>query len=221
MNVADALRIRKSTRAFLDKPVNREKIEKILSSARHAPSGTNAQPWQVAIVTGDKKDELTGGMEKLFRAGDMGGMEYQYYPVKWKNPYKKRRVACGIQLYSTLNIDRKDKEKRYEQWVANYHGFDAPVLLFFFLDQIMKTGSYLDYGMFIQSIMLAAVEEGLATCSQAALGQYPDLIKKALGYDQEIILVCGMAVGYEDKEADINKYRTPREDIDVFCQFFE
>ncbi|MBW1636246.1 MAG: nitroreductase [Deltaproteobacteria bacterium] len=221
MNVTDALRIRKSTRAFRDKPVSREQIEKILSSARHAPSGTNAQPWQVAAVTGDKKDELTSGMEKLFRAGDMGGMDYQYYPVKWKNPYKKRKVECGRQLYSTLNIDRKDKEKRYEQWVSNYHGFDAPVLLFFFLDQIMKTGSYLDYGMFIQSIMLAAVEEGLATCSQAALGQYPELIKEILGYDQEIVLVCGMAVGYEDKEADINKYRTPREDIDVFCQFFE
>jgi len=221
MNVADALKIRKSTRAFLDKPVSRELIEKILSSARHAPSGTNAQPWQVAIVSGSKKDELTSGMEKLFRAGDMGGMDYQYYPVKWKNPFKKRRVICGRQLYSTLKIDRKDKEKRYEQWVANYHGFEAPVLLFFFLDQVMKTGSYLDYGMFIQSIMLAAVEEGLATCPQAALGQYPGLIKELLGYDEEMVLVCGMAVGYEDKEAPVNNYRTEREEITGFCRFYE
>jgi nitroreductase len=221
MNVADALQIRKSTRAFLNKPVSRELIEKILSSARHAPSGTNAQPWQVAIVSGHKKDELTSGMEKLFREGDMGGMDYQYYPVEWKNPYKKRKVICGLQLYSTLKIDRKDKEKRYEQWVANYHGFDAPVLLFFFLDRIMKTGSYLDYGMFIQSIMLAAVEEGLATCPQAALGQYPQLIRELLGYDQEMILVCGMAVGYEDKEAPVNNYRTEREEISNFCHFFE
>jgi len=221
MNVADALRIRKSTRAFLDKPVSRELIEKILSSARHAPSGTNAQPWQVAVVTGRKKNELTSGMEKLFREGDMGGMDYQYYPVEWKNPYKKRRVVCGLQLYSTLKIDRKDKEKRYEQWVANYHGFDAPVLLFFFLDRIMKTGSYLDYGMFIQSIMLAAVEEGLATCPQAALGQYPQLIRELLGYDQEMVLVCGMAVGYEDKEAPVNNYRTEREEISDFCLFFD
>lgn len=221
MNVADALRIRKSTRAFLDKPVSRELIEKVLSSARHAPSGTNAQPWQVAVVTGRKKDELTSGMEKLFREGDMGGMDYQYYPVEWKNPYKKRRVVCGLQLYSTLKIDRKDKEKRYEQWVANYHGFDAPVLLFFFLDQIMKTGSYLDYGMFIQSLMLAAVEEGLATCPQAALGQYPQLIRELLGYDRDMVLVCGMAVGYEDKKAPVNNYRTEREEISDFCRFFE
>ncbi len=220
MNVTDALKIRKSTRAFLDTSVSREQIEKILSSASHAPSGTNAQPWQVAVVTGRKKDELTSGMEKIFREGDMGGMDYQYYPVKWKNPYKKRRVVCGRQLYSTLQIDRKDKEKRYEQWVANYHGFGAPVLLFFFLDPVMKTGSYLDYGMFIQSIMLAAVEEGLATCPQAALGQYPELIKKILGYDQETVLVCGMAVGYEDKEAPVNSYRTPREDVATFSRFF-
>ncbi len=221
MNVTDALKARKSTRAYLDTHVSREKIEKILSAARHAPSGTNAQPWQVAVVTGKKKDELAAGMEKLFRQGDMGKMDYQYYPVKWQEPFKKRKISCGLQLYSTLNIARKDKEKRYEQWVANYKGFGAPVILFFFLDPVMKTGSFLDYGMFIQSIMLAAVEEGMATCAQAALGQYPELIKECLGYDSETILVCGMALGYEAKEAPVNNYRTPREDITVFTSFFD
>ena len=151
----------------------------------------------------------------------MGEMDYQYYPNKWQEPYKARKIACGIQLYATLNIARKDREKRYEQWVANYQGFGAPVILFFFLDPVMKTGSFLDYGMFIQSIMLIALEEGLATCAQAALGQYPDLIKKSLGYDNETILICGMALGYEDKKAPVNNYRTPREDITAFTHFFD
>ncbi len=221
MNIADALKARKSTRAFLETPVSREKIEKILSAASQAPSGTNAQPWQVAVVTGSKKDELTSSMEKIFREGDLGDMDYQYYPLKWQNPYKKRRMTCGIQLYSALEIDRKDKEKRYEQWVANYHGFGAPVILFFFLDPVMETGSFLDYGMFIQSIMLAAVEEGLATCPQISLAQYPKLIKKSLGYKEETILICGMALGYEDKKAPVNNYRTSREDIATFSRFFD
>ena len=221
MNITEALKARKSTRAFLDTPVSRDKIEKILSAASHAPSGTNAQPWQVAVVTGSKKDDLTSSMEKIFREGDLGEMDYQYYPLKWQNPYKKRRMTCGIQLYAALEIDRKDKEKRYEQWVANYHGFGAPVILFFFLDPVMETGSFLDYGMFIQSIMLAAVEEGLATCPQISLTQYPELIKKSLGYKEEILLICGMALGYEDKQALVNNYRTGREDISAFSRFFD
>ncbi len=221
MNTIDALKTRKSTRAYLDTPVPREKIEAVLSAARHAPSGTNAQPWQVAVVSGRQKNELSREMENLFRSGEMGEMDYQYYPLKWPEPFKSRRLACGRQLYSTLNIERKDKEKRYEQWVANYHGFGAPVLLFFFLDPVMQTGSFLDYGMFLQSIMLAAVEEGLATCSQAALGQYPELIKERLGYPMDHILICGMALGYEDKNAPVNNYRTPREELSVFTRFFD
>lgn len=221
MNIIEALKARKSTRAFLDTPVSRDKIEKILSAASHAPSGTNTQPWQVAVVSGRKKDELTSSMDKLFRQGDLGEMDYQYYPLKWKNPYKKRRMTCGIKLYAALEIDRKDKEKRYEQWVANYHGFGAPVILFFFLDPVMETGSFLDYGMFIQSIMLAAVEEGLATCPQISLAQYPELIKEGLGYKEETTLICGMALGYEDKQAPVNNYRTDRENVTTFSRFFD
>jgi nitroreductase len=221
MNVIDALKERKSTRAFLDKQVDREKLVRILQAARHAPSGTNAQPWQVAVVTGRKKLELTEAMVAAFRNEGLGTMDYQYYPLKWHEPYKKRRVACGAQLYSTLKIDRRDRARRLEQWAANYRAFDAPVILFFFLDGAMQKGSYLDYGMFIQSVMLAAVEEGLATCSQAALGQYPQLVKEMLGYSQNTVLLCGMALGYEDKDAPINSYRTPREKVEVFSRFFE
>lgn len=220
MNINEALRERKSVRAYLNKPVVQEKIVRILQTARHAPSGTNAQPWQVAVVTGKKKHELTEAMVASFNKDGIGTMDYTYYPLEWHEPYKKRRVSCGAQLYSALNIERRDKARRLEQWIANYRAFDAPVILFFFLDPVMEKGSFLDYGMFLQSVMLAALEEGLATCPQAALGQYPDLIKEALGYSRGTILICGMALGYEDKEAPVNTYRTPREEVEIFTRFF-
>ena len=134
MNIIEALKKRKSTRAFLNKEVSREQITRILKAARHAPSGTNAQPWEVAVVTGETRKQLTAALVEAFEKDGLGEMDYNYYPVKWKEPFKKRRVVCGTQLYSALKIERKDKARRTEQWVANYRGFDAPVLFFFFLD---------------------------------------------------------------------------------------
>lgn len=221
MNVSNALRERKSTRAFLDKQVDRRIIEHILESASQAPSGTNTQPWQVAIVSGETKTKLQDMLEQAFRSGEKSRMQYQYYPVKWQSPYRDRRLACGLQMYTTLNITRDDKQKQQDQWAGNYRAFDAPVMLFFFLDPVMEKGSFLDYGMFLQSLMLAAVEQGLATCPQAALAEYPDIVKQQLGYSEDIILLCGMSLGYEDKNARVNSYRTPRETVDKFTQFFD
>lgn len=221
MKVSDALKQRKSTRAFLDKPVPRDVITRLLDSARHAPSGTNTQPWEVAVVTGNTRDRLAQKMINEFRSGGKGHMAYNYYPTEWKPPFKTRRVACGLQLYSTLDIKKEDLEKRAAQWEANYNSFGAPVVLYFLMDKIMETGSFMDYGMFIQSIMLAAVEEGLATCPQAALAEYPEIVKSELGYSDDYLVVCGLALGYEDKDALINSYRTPREEVQTFTQFFD
>jgi nitroreductase len=221
MNISQAITNRKSTRAFLNKDVSQAQLTRILEIARYAPSGTNAQPWEVAVVRGKTREQLTTALVEAFRNDGLGEMDYNYYPVKWKERFKKRRVTCGAQLYSALKIERRDKEKRLQQWEANYRGFDAPALLFFFLDSIMEKGSFLDYGMFIQSIMLAAIDEGLATCAQAALGQHPEIIKNTLGYGDNYTLVCGMAIGYEDTTAPQNNYRTEREDIGVFTKFFE
>jgi nitroreductase len=221
MDVTTALKTRKSTRAFLPKAVEQETIERILDAARHAPSGTNTQPWQVAVVSGEKKQALQQQMESAFRSGEKGKMDYQYYPMEWQPPYKDRRRECGLLMYKTLEISREDKQRQLDQWAANYRAFDAPVMLFFFMDPVMETGSFLDYGMFIQSVMLAATEEGLATCPQAALGEYPALVKQALGYPEESILVCGMALGYEDESALINSYRTSREEVASFTRFFD
>ena len=221
MKVSDALQQRKSTRAYLPKEVEDDRILAILEAAKHSPSGVNSQPWMVAVVSGASKKELQTQIEGAFRGGREPQMEYQYYPLSWHEPYKSRRIACGLQLYSTLNITRQDKEARLEQWAANYRAFDAPVMLFFFIDPGMETGSYMDYGMFLQSIMLVALEYGLATCPQAALGEYPDIVKKFLDYPEELVLLGGMALGYEDEDALVNSYRTPREPAETFTRFFK
>lgn len=220
MKVSDALKKRKSTRAFLAKEVERKTIETILEAAGHSPSGVNTQPWQVAVVYGNAKKKLQEKIEAAFRSGAEPAMEFQYYPLKWKEPYKTRRIECGLQLYSTLGIKRQDKERRLEQWAANYRAFDAPVMLFFFMDPGLETGSYMDYGMFMQSLMLAAVEQGLATCPQAALGEYPQIVKDELDYPSDSILLGGMALGYGDEGALVNSYRTPRLKVDDFTRFF-
>lgn len=220
MNVSEALLKRKSTRAFLNRPVETEKIRRILAAARYAPSGVNSQPWQVAVVTGRQKLGLQQRLEQAFRDGVQGHMDYPYYPERWSEPYKSRRKACGLQLYGALGIGRDDVPRQTEQWEANYRAFDAPLMLLFFLDRQMQTGSFIDYGMFLQSVMLMAVEEGLATCPQAALAEYPQIVKEILDYPSESLLLCGMAVGYEDASAPVNGYRTQREEVDAFTRFF-
>lgn len=221
MNVIEALKIRKSTRAYLNKEVEQEKIYTILDAARHAPSGTNTQPWQVAVVKGEAKIKLQAKIEAAFRSGDKGKADYTYYPDEWRQPYAARRKECGLLMYKTLGITREDKERQLNQWAANYRAFDAPVLLLFFLDDVMQTGSYIDYGMFLQSVMLAAVDQGLATCPQASVADYPEIIKADFGYPEDTILLCGMALGYEDKDAVVNSYRTSREEVDSFTRYFD
>jgi len=221
MNVSDALEKRKSVRSYLDKEVEAEKINAILDAARHAPSGVNTQPWQVAVVTGDSKVKLQTKIEETFRGGDRGKADYPYYPIEWKEPYTSRRKECGLLMYKTLEIKREDKERQMDQWAANYRAFDAPVMLLFFMDPDMQAGSYMDYGMFLQSVMLAAVEQGLATCPQASVADYPGIIKAQLDYPEDSILLCGIALGYEDKDALVNSYRTSREEVGAFTKYFK
>jgi len=221
MNILETIKQRKSVRAFLKKNVELEKIRTILDTAKHAPSGVNMQPWQVAVVSGDTKKTIEIQMIEALKNNEPERMGYNYYPLKWEEPYKTRRKETGLLMYSTLNIKREDKEKQFNQWLQNYTAFDAPVVLYFFIDSHLEIGSYLDYGMFLQSIMLTAVELGLSTCTQAALAQYPDIVKKELNIENSKILLCGIALGYEDKEAIINSYRTPRIALDDFVTFHQ
>lgn len=219
MIVSEALKKRKSVRAYLDKEVTKEQIESILNLAKHAPSGVNTQPWKVAVVTGKSKEALQRKLLEAFKNGAERDMDYQYYPLEWKVPYTKRRAACGLQLYQAVDIKKEDKEKRLKQWAANYRSFDAPVMLFFYMDDVMQAGSFLDFGMFLQSLMIASVSEGLATCAQGALAEYSTLVKEALDIPKDTILLCGMALGYEDADAPVNAYRTPRLDLEEFVSF--
>ena len=222
MDISKALLERKSVRAFLSKPVSHDDILKILSHARHAPSGTNTQPWEVAVVTGQKKLELDNLLVKQFRDGNKSQMDYNYYPVEqMPKEMQERRVACGLQMFGALDIKREDKEKRMTQWEKNYTAFGAPVCLYFFANSKLEKGSFMDYGMFLQSIMLMATSMGLASCPQAALAEQPQIVKSVLGYPKDSILVCGMALGYEDTTDIVNSYRTPREEVTNFTKFFD
>ncbi len=219
MKVSEALRQRKSVRAFTNQKVEETLIKEVLTSAGHAPSGVNTQPWHVHVLTGASKQTLQEYIEKEFRNGVKMNMDYQYYPIEWIEPYKSRRRECGLQMYSALNIAREDKQQQQDQWAANYRSFDAPVMMLFSMDKVFETGSYLDFGIFLQSLMLAATEQGLATCPQVALSEYPDIIKPFLGLDKKSQLLCGLAMGYEDIEAVINSYRTSRAPIDDWVHF--
>ena len=221
MNISQALTQRHSVRAFTDQVVNQQQIEQLLTTASQAPSGANTQPWQVAVITGNTKRDLQDRLQHAFKTGLQQQPDYQYYPIEWHLPYLTRRRECGLQLYRSLNIHKGDTERRQAQWAANYRAFDAPVMLLFFMDAAMQTGSYLDYGMFLQSVMLAAMGQGLASCPQAAMAEYPDVIRETLGYPNDKVVICGIALGYEDTAAPVNNYRTPREPTSGFTHYFD
>jgi len=221
MSVINLLKQRKSVRAYLDKKVEKEKITTILEAAKHAPSGVNMQPFDLCVVSGAKKHEIETKMIEAFDNNQKEKMDYQYYPLEWKEPYKSRRKDTGLLMYQTLNIKREDKARQIEQWKQNYHAFGAPVVLYFFMDESLEAGSFLDYGMFLQSIMLVATQLGLGTCPMASLAEFPTIVKEALSVDKQKILLCGIALGYEDTTAAINSYRTPRVALEEFATFYE
>lgn len=221
MKVSQALLNRKSVREFLDKPVTHEQVTAILDAARYSASGTNTQPWQVAVVSGESKRQLDAKLSSAFKDGVVKHMEYNYYPSKLPREMQLRRIDCGMRMYETLQITRQDTDKRLEQWARNYSAFGAPTVLFFFTDRKVEAGSFLDCGMFLKSVMLMATELGLATCTQVSLSEYPTIVKEHLGGYDESILLCGMALGYEDTSAPINNFRTPREEVESIAKFFD
>lgn len=220
MDVTTALTRRSSTRAFLDRPVSDEQVRAVLDAARWAPSGVNIQPWQVAVVRGATKQKLAEALIAA-RAGGPAHPDYQYYPAQWFDPFKERRKQCGLALYQALEIRREDTDRQREAWNNNYRFFGAPVGLLLFLDRRLGQGAWIDMGMFMQSIMLAAQDQGLATCPQASLGEYPDVVRNLLGMDENLALLGGVALGYADPDAAVNRYRTEREPVDAFTRWYE
>ena len=221
MDTLDAMRHRASTRAYLDTPVARGTVEAILDAARWAPSGVNTQPWHVAVVSGEIKERISAALLAARVAKEPERPDYRYYPLQWEEPYKSRRMVCGLAMYKALGIRREDAERRLKTWNLNYSFFGAPVGFFFSLDRALSQGSWVDIGMFIQNVMLAARSFGLATCPQAALVEYPDIVRQHLGTPDSRALVCGMALGYPDLTDAVNQYRTAREPVANFTQWYE
>ena len=221
MDVIQAISQRASTRAFLARDVSRDTVDAVLDAARWAPSGVNTQPWHVMAVTGTTKHRIGEAIVAARADGAEPDPDYRYYPTRWSEPYKTRRFECGMALYGALDIQREDKQRRLEVWEANYRFFDAPVGLLFFLDRDLEQGSWVDMGMFIQNVMLAAIGHGLATCPQASLAEFPNLIRKILGLPDNLALVCGMSMGYADTDAPVNQYRTSREPVSSFRRWYD
>ena len=214
--VKDAITSRKSTRAFLPTPIDQALLDELLAVAGTAPSGSNVQPWNVHVVSGAARDRLSAALLAAHESGQTSAREYQYYPLNWRSPYIERRRATGWGLYNLLGIGKGDREASSRQHGRNYEFFDAPVALIFTIDNDLQTGSWLDYGMFLQNIMIAARGYGLHTCPQAAMANYPEIIKQHLGIADDKIVVCGISIGYEDTGNPVNEFQPGRMPLNEF-----
>ena len=226
--VDHAIETRQSMREFLPAPVPRDIMVHLLELASRAPSGTNTQPWKAYVLQGASKDSL---VEKVCRAHDAlrenpalaseYKEEYDYYPEKWVSPYIDRRRENGWGLYGLLGITKGDKDKMHAQHQRNYRFFDAPVGLMFTIDRVLGRGSLVDYGMFLQGLMVAARGHGLHTCPQAAWNGFAKIILPHIGAGADEMLVCGMSLGYADETALVNTFRTPRVSAEEFTMWLE
>lgn len=226
--VDQAITSRRSTRAFTQQPVARADIEQILQVASRAPSGTNCQPWKVYVLQGATRQTL---VDKVCAAHDalradpalaaQYQEEYDYYPQKWVSPYIDRRRENGWGLYGLLGIGKADKDKMHQQHQRNFRLFDAPVGLMFTVDRVMGRGSLVDYGAFLQNIMVAARGMGLHTCPQAAWNGFSSIILPLIGAGPDEMLVCGMALGYADETALVNTFDTPRVPVKDFTRWLD
>jgi nitroreductase len=218
-----AITSRRSIRAFLPTPVAREDIEAILGVSARAPSGTNIQPWKVTVLTGEASQRLSEAILAVYHdqaAASTHTQEYAYYPRQWVSPFIERRRKVGWDLYALLGLTRDDKAGIAAQHGRNYRFFDAPVGLIFTIDRVLEQGSWLDYGMFLQNIMVAARGRGLDTCPQAAFTQFHRVIAEQLGLPANETVVCGMALGYADPGKIENNLITERVPVAEFVRFF-
>jgi len=220
VEVDDAITSRRSVRAFLPDPVPRATIEHILRIAARAPSGTNIQPWKVWVATGAVRRRLSIALHHARDTEPEAHVqEYKYYPTQWREPYLGRRRKIGWDLYGLLGIARGEKDKMYRQHGRNFDFFDAPAGLIFTIDRDLEIGSWLDFGMFLQNVMVAARGRDLDTCPQAAFAPYHKVFRQELGIPEDQIVICGMSLGREDKAAIENQLTTERMDLDDFVQF--
>lgn len=224
ISVMDAVMSRRSIRAFLPRPVDRELLERIFAAASRAPSGSNIQPWKVHILTGAAKSGLSAKILEILQSPgrvDEHTEEFAYYPKTWKASYIDRRRALGWGLYSLLGIERDDKVGMAAQHARNFEFFDAPLGLVFTTDSVMERGSWLDFRMFLQNLMLIARAYGLDTCPQAAFNRFHRVVSEHLRLPEDERLVCAMSLGYADTTKVVNTLASERAPLDAFVRLHE
>lgn len=217
--VDGAIRTRRSIRGFLPTPVAVEAIRELLDLAACAPSGSNIQPWRVHVLTGDALQRLKDELLAQHDAHAPEEREYEYYPTSWRSPYLERRRAVGWKLYELAGVAKGDREAGHRQRGLNYTFFGAPVGLVFTIDNDLEKGSWLDCGMFIQTLMIAARGRGLDTCPQAAIANYPSVLRRHLPIADTETIICGMAIGFADPAEPANALEPGREAVEVFATF--
>lgn len=218
-HVDDAIASRRSVRAYLPDPVPLDLVEHILAVASRAPSGTNMQPWKVHVVSGAARERLSREILDSLDRGEDVGRSWKYYPDTFPDVYLQRRRKVGWDMFSLAGVEKGDREAADRQRRRNYVFFDAPVGLIFTVDERLEIGSWIDYGCFIQNVMTAARGHGLHTCAQAAFASVHKPIRRVLPLDDGEVLVCGMALGYADESAPINRLETVREPVSGFATF--
>ncbi len=220
MDVETAIRNRRTIRAFLDNSVEVSLIRELLEIAAGAPSNGNLQPWKIYVLTGDKLAQLKSATSaRLSTDNPTDQPEYIVYPYPLPEPYNQRRKDVGEALYNLISIPREDKAGRHRQFARNAQLFNAPVGIFAYIDRRLDYGQWLDLGMFLQNLMLAAESRGLATCAQGYWSFFHKTVAEITQAPEELMLVCGIALGYEDKTAKINELKAQRVSVDQFTQF--
>ena len=221
-DVFAAARTRRSIRAYKTDPVPVDTLRDIVALGSQAPSGSNIQPWRVHVLTGATLNRLGTAMQTAFLSDEPGHKrDYDYYTDPIEEPYLARRRQCGWGLYGTLGIGRGDHAKSKAYRAMNYNFFGAPAGLVFTIDRKLERGTWLDYGMFLQTIMLAARARGLHTCAEAAIASFPDIVRRELGITRDWIVICGMALGYAQPEAIVNTFRPPRIALEDYAVFLD
>jgi nitroreductase len=221
VNVSEAIAARRSVRGFLETPVDPALIRTILETASRAPSGGNVQPWHVDIVTGGAMNRLKATMRERLASGESEAHAYDIYPPNLTAPYRDRRFAVGEAMYAHIGIPREDKPARRQWFARNFQFFDAPAAIFCTVDRQMGPPQWSDLGMFLQTVMLLAVEAGLATCPQECWAVYPQTVTAFLDTPAERMLFCGIAIGHEDPDHPANRLRTERAPFDEWARFVD
>ena len=216
MKVSEAVESRQSIREYLKKPVDNSLIKEILEKSARAANGGNLQPWQIFVIN---KESMADFLKQQSEWTEAETPAYDIYPPKLKEPYRTSRYELGEQMYSLLGIEREDKEGRFMQVLKNFEFFGAPAAIFCFVDKQMGPPQWSDLGMFLQTFMLLAQEAGLDTCAQEAWSIKQESVSDFFNVDNETMVFCGMAIGYKDPEATINKLRSERRPIDEWATF--